>query len=455
MGELAVTDLLAWGDFALVAQYFAPDALPRFPFYWASWPWVLWYALAFFGIFPGIVAYMVWAERKVAARFQDRIGPNRVGPLGLLQPIADAIKLVTKENIVPRLADRWVHLLAPVLLIISAFLVLAVIPFGVGYREGTRYLGLVPIDPPAGLVYLLAASSLSTLGIFLAGWSSRNKYSLLGAMRAAAQLISYEVPQVLATIPVVLWTGSLSLVAIMNKQIEYDWFLFSPPGLVSFAILTIASIAEVNRTPFDLPEAESEIIAGYHTEYSGMRFGLFFLAEYMSVFAVSCLGTVLFLGGGTLPYLTEFPFGAFGTSSWVGYLLSNGPSVAFFSMKVLLYIFFMFWVRATLPRMRVDRLMNFAWKYLVPLSLINIVIAAIWFEIIYRPPSLHYVPIPLLTGLFGIRFNVTALWGWIVTLPLVVFSVWFIHRLYLTEKVAPEVVPAPGRRSLRKITAVR
>ena len=220
----------------------------------------LWLLVGFFGIFPGIVAYMVWLERKVAARFQDRIGPNRVGPLGLLQPIADAIKLITKEDIVPRDADRWVHLAAPVLVIVSAFLVLAVIPFAVG---------LAPVDLPSGMVYLIAVSSLSPLGIFLAGWSSRNKYSLLGAMRAVAQLVSYEVPQVLSTIPIVLWAGSLSLVTIFNRQLEFGWFIFSPPGFLAFVILLIASIAEVNRTPFDLPEAESEIIAGYHTEYSG------------------------------------------------------------------------------------------------------------------------------------------------------------------------------------------
>ncbi|HWT83115.1 MAG TPA: complex I subunit 1 family protein, partial [Candidatus Methylomirabilis sp.] len=171
--------------------------------------WVLWLLVGFFGIFPLIVAYMVWLERKVAARFQDRIGPNRVGPLGLLQPIADAIKLIIKEDLVPRGADRWVHLAAPVMVLVSAFLVMAVIPFAVG---------LAPVDLPSGLVYLIAVSSISPLGIFLAGWSSRNKYSLLGAMRAVAQLVSYEVPQVLSTIPIVLWAGSLSLVDVFNKQ---------------------------------------------------------------------------------------------------------------------------------------------------------------------------------------------------------------------------------------------
>ncbi|MGO9596795.1 MAG: NADH-quinone oxidoreductase subunit NuoH [Isosphaeraceae bacterium] len=337
--------------------------------------WVLWLLVGFFGIFPGIVAYMVWLERKVAARFQDRIGPNRVGPLGLLQPIADALKLITKEDIVPRAADRWVHLAAPVLVLVSAFLVMAVIPFAIK---------LAPVDLPSGLVYLIAVSSISPLGIFLAGWSSRNKYSLLGAMRAVAQLVSYEVPQVLATIPIILWTGSLSLVKIFDHQLDYGWNVLSPPGLLAFLILMIASIAEVNRTPFDLPEAESEIIAGYHTEYSGMRFGLFFLAEYLSVFAISCLATVLFLGGGTPIPFVRFPTGFISEDSTLTLILGDLILVGVFLSKVLFFIFVMFWVRATLPRMRVDRLMNFAWKYLVPLSIINILIAGVWFEIVIR-----------------------------------------------------------------------
>jgi NADH-quinone oxidoreductase subunit H len=318
---------------------------------------------------------MVWAERKVAARFQDRIGPNRVGPLGLLQPIADALKLLTKEDIVPRSADRVVHLIAPVLVIISAFMVMAVIPFAIN---------LAPVNLPSGIVYLIAVSSISPLGIFLAGWSSRNKYSLLGAMRAVAQLVSYEIPQVLSIVPIVLWTGSLSLVTIFNQQVDFGWFILSPPGFLAFLILLIASIAEVNRAPFDLPEAESEIIAGFHTEYSSMRFGLFFLGEYLSVFAISCLATVLFLGGG-LP----LPFVAFPTDMATGgttfsILLADVILLGVFMGKVLFFIFVMFWVRATLPRMRVDRLMNFAWKFLVPLSIVNIFAAAVWYEMVIR-----------------------------------------------------------------------
>lgn len=356
--------------------------------------WALWLAVGFFGVFPGIVAYMVWLERKVAARFQDRIGPNRVGPLGLLQPIADAIKLITKEDIVPRSADKWVHIAAPILVIVSAFLVMAVIPFAVG---------LAPVDLPSGLVYLIACSSISPLGIFLAGWGSRNKYSLLGAMRAVAQLVSYEIPQVLSTIPIVLWAGSLSLVTVFNSQLQFGWNLLSPPGFLAFVILLIASIAEVNRTPFDLPEAESEIIAGYHTEYSSMRFGLFFLAEYLSVFAVSCLATVLFLGGGTPIPFVSFPAGLIGEDSTVTLVFADLILVAVFMAKVLFFIFLMFWVRATLPRMRVDRLMNFAWKYLVPLSIANILIAAVWYEMVIRGQDavtlMNWIRGTLVTGL--------------------------------------------------------
>jgi NADH-quinone oxidoreductase subunit H len=389
--------------------------------------WIAWLALGFFGAFPGIVAYMVWAERKVAARFQDRIGPNRVGPLGLLQPIADAIKLITKENIVPRSADGVVHIIAPVLLLVSAFLTLAVIPFGFGGKIENRLTGLTPIDLPSGLLYLIAVSSMSSLGIFLAGWSSRNKYALLGAMRSVAQLVSYEVPQVLATVPIILWTGSLSLVSILNYQVDNGWFLFSPPGLVSFVLLTIANIAEVNRTPFDLPEAESEIIAGYHTEYSGMRFGLFFLAEYLSVFSVSCLGTILFLGGGSLPFI-DFPRSIL-TDTTASFILVNLFTVGVFASKVILYVFLMFWIRVTLPRMRVDQLMNFAWKTMVPLSIANILIAAVWQEVVVGH-SLDYIP----------RFG-DKLMGWAVTAPLELVAIGIVVAINRAtrEDIAPTV----------------
>jgi NADH-quinone oxidoreductase subunit H len=390
--------------------------------------WFLWLAVGFFGIFPGVVAYMVWLERKVAARFQDRIGPNRVGPLGLLQPIADAFKLLTKEDIVPKSADQFVHLLAPVLIIVSAFLVLAVMPFAVG---------MAPVNLPSGMVYLIAVSSISPLGIFLAGWSSRNKYSLLGAMRAVAQLVSYEVPQVLSTIPIVLWAGSLSLVTVFDRQIDFGWFILSPPGLLAFGILLIASIAEVNRTPFDLPEAESEIIAGYHTEYSSMRFGLFFLAEYLSVFAISCLATALFLGGGTPIPFVEFPTNLKGDTTF-SLILVDSILIGVFMGKVLFFVFLMFWIRATLPRMRVDRLMNFAWKYLVPLAIVNVFVAGIWFELVVRPKVGH---LPYWTfGRWAIGVLVT---GPIILIALVV--VVLLNRQSTTRNTLGAAWPTVGR----------
>jgi len=396
---------------------------------WTLLKWALWLLVGFFGVFPGIVAYMVWAERKVAARFQDRIGPNRVGPLGLLQPIADAIKLLTKESIVPRSADQFVHILAPVVILVSAFLVLAVIPFGAG---------LAPVNLPSGIVYLVAVSSLSPIGIFLAGWSSRNKYSLLGAMRAVAQLVSYEIPQVLSTIPVVLWAGSLSLVTIFDRQLELGWFILSPPGLLAFVIFLVSSLAEVNRTPFDLPEAESEIIAGYHTEYSGMRFGLFFLAEYMSVFGVSCLGTALFLGGGSVvpfPPYSEFPMSILGPT-WFSHALVNAILLGVFSAKVAGFVFLMFWVRVTLPRMRVDRLMNFAWKFMVPLSIANVMAAALWFELVLRPGPTRFSNAYLPNGV------VNWLVGWAVTGPVVLLLVWFVVWFNRRVRSSAEEVPS-------------
>jgi NADH-quinone oxidoreductase subunit H len=398
--------------------------------------WAVWLLVGFAGVYPGIVAYMVWAERKVAARFQDRIGPNRVGPFGLLQPIADFLKLITKEDIVPRAADAVVHILSPVILLISALLVLAVVPMGFGSKVGNSLTGLVPVDLPSGLLYLIAVSSMSALGLFLAGWSSRNKYSLLGAMRAVAQLVSYEVPQVLATVPVILWAGSLSLVRIMDQQVMEGWFIFSPPGLVSFAILLIASIAEVNRTPFDLPEAESEIIAGFHTEYSGMRFGLFFLAEYMNVFAVSCLAALLYLGGGALPF-TDFPKSIL-TGTLASLVIVNAITIGVFALKVGFFIFLMFWIRATLPRLRVDQLMGFAWKYLVPIAIANLPIAAIWLEMVLRnPPASHR---------FWWFLDLTWWSGVLVTGVLEILAIGVVHAI---NRAAASAEPADGVRAPR------
>jgi NADH-quinone oxidoreductase subunit H len=286
-------------------------------------------------------------ERKVIGRMQDRIGPNRVGPFGLLQPIADMVKIITKEDIIPAGADKWVHTLGPIVLVIPVVLSFAVIPFG---RD------MVPVDLNIGILFIVALGSLATIGIFMAGYGSNNKFALIGGMRAVAQIISYEIPQVLSIVTVLLLAGSLSLVAIVNGQANF-WYVFAiPVGPIAFVIYMISAIAETNRTPFDLPEAESEIIAGHHTEYSGMKFGLFYLAEYLSLFLICAIGSTLFLGG------------------WQGPLL---PPWIWFLIKTYVLIFVAMWMRGTLPRFRIDQMMAFAWKVLVPISLVNIVLAAV------------------------------------------------------------------------------
>ncbi len=287
--------------------------------------------------------FLTWMERKVIGRMQDRLGPNRVGPLGLMQPIADMVKMFIKEDITPYDAKRWVYNLGPVLVVPPAILALAVIPFG---------RGLSGADLNIGWLYLAAVASTSVIGIFMAGWGSRNKYALLGAMRAAAQIVSYEIPQVLSVVGVLLIAGSLSMQEIVEAQ--NVWFVFLQP--VGFIIFVMASVAEIERSPFDLPEAESEIVAGYHTEYSGLKFGMFFLAEYISVFAISAIGVTMFLGG------------------WRGPIL---PGWLWFFLKAYVMVFFIMWLRGTLPRIRVDQLMNFAWKALVPLALANLLVAGL------------------------------------------------------------------------------
>lgn len=310
-------------------------------------------------IAPLMMMYLTWFERKVVGRMQNRIGPNRVGPWGLLQPIADGIKMLTKEDIVPAGADPWVHFLAPVLAVIPALMLFAVVPFG---------RGLIAADLNIGLIYFIAVSSTTTIAIFMASWSSRNKYSLLGGMRSVAQMISYEVPMVLSVVPVILMTGTLSTHGIVEAQGAWGglkWFALTPWGLLSFLIFFLCGTAEVNRSPFDLPEAESELVAGFHTEYSGMKFALFYMAEFLNTFTVCGLAATLFLGG------------------WQGPAIL--PSWAWFFLKTLGLIFIMVWFRGTLPRFRVDQLMGFAWKFLLPLALINIFIAGLWY---YLPGTL-------------------------------------------------------------------
>jgi NADH-quinone oxidoreductase subunit H len=314
--------------------------------------------VAILAVFALLFAITTVLERKGLGRIQNRYGPNRVGPFGFLQPIADGIKSLTKEDIVPQAADKAVHFLAPVVLVLAAFSLYAVLPIG-------RNMVLANLD--AGVLFFFAVSSVMELTIFMAGWSSRNKYSLLGAMRAIAQMISYEVPLILASVTVIMAAGSLSTVTIVEKQSGYTgslphWFVFTPWGFAGFVIFMIAATAESNRSPFDLPEGESEIIAGYYTEYSGFKFALFFLGEYLGMFAISGLGITLFLGGWAAP---------FSFLTWV-------PSYLWFFAKLLAMIVVFIWVRGTLPRLRMDQLMNFAWRSMLPMALLNLVTAGTW-----------------------------------------------------------------------------
>ena len=295
-----------------------------------------------------VVMSLVYLERRVIAFMQDRIGPNRVGPEGLLQPVADVLKLFSKEDIVPTNADPVVFKLSTILMVISSLLVYAVIPFG---------KGMIISDLNIGIIYFIAISSLTAVGMLMAGWGSNNKYALLGAMRAAAQVVSYEIPLVFSIIGVAMITGSLSTVSIVNAQAAWAgwrWNIFLQP--IGFLVYFISATAELNRTPFDLMEAESELVAGYHTEYSGVRFALFFLAEYLNAFAVAALGVTLFFGG------------------WLGPIL---PPYVWFLLKTYLLFFVFYWMRGTLPRVRIDQLMNLAWKYLLPAALVNMVITGV------------------------------------------------------------------------------
>src|SRR3989449_834081 len=309
-------------------------------------------------VFLTLFALISVLERKILARMQNRYGPNRVGPYGLFQPIADGLKMLIKEDIVPRSADRVVHFLAPVALLIPVLLAFSVLPYG---------RNMEPIDLNAGLLFFFAVGAATELAVFMAGWSSRNKYSLLGAMRSIAQMMSYALPLILSSVAVVMMVGSLSTVKIVAAQASYlgwlpQWHIFTPWGLAGFLIFLVAALAESNRSPFDLPEAESEIIAGYLTEYSGFKFALFFLGEYLGMFAVSGLAVTLFLGGWHAPL------------SW----LQLVPSWLWFFLKLMSLVCLFIWVRGTLPRLRMDQLMAYAWKFLLPLALFNIVVAAIW-----------------------------------------------------------------------------
>ncbi len=317
-----------------------------------------------------IVAYTVLAERRVLAFIQGRLGPNRVGYGGVLQPFADLLKFILKEEIVPDKSTKFVYFLAPVIAISAALMPLIVYPFGPSVR--LPWIGEIPLAIAhfdVGLLYVLGVTSVGVYGIMLAGWSSNNKYSLMGGLRSSAQLISYELSLGLALIGVIIISETLDLSKIVSQQSGWygmKWnILFQPLG---FIVYLISAIAETNRVPFDLPEAETELVAGFHTEYSALKFALFFMAEYVNMFTVSMLAATLFLGGWNVPFAEA----VFGT----GTILFALVSVIGFLTKVILFLFLYIWIRGTLPRFRFDQLMNFGWKFLLPVAILNIILTA-------------------------------------------------------------------------------
>ncbi len=305
------------------------------------------------GVLLLIIAYLIWVERKVMAHMQVRLGPMRVGWHGLLQPIADGLKLIFKEDIIPDKASKIVFVLAPVISVVPALMSIAVIPFGDTISIFGLSIDMVITDVNIGILFILAVTSVGVYGVILGGWSSNNKYSLLGALRSSAQMISYELSLGLSLIGVIMISQSLSLVDIVDSQAKY-WFVILQP--LGFLIYAISAIAETNRCPFDLPEAETELVAGFHTEYSSMKFALFFMAEYANIITVSAVAVTFFFGGWRGPYL---------------------PPVVWFLIKMALCIFFFIWLRSTYPRFRYDQLMKFGWKILLPVALLNILITGL------------------------------------------------------------------------------
>ena len=325
-----------------------------------DWPGGYWWHWLFFTAV--IIAFMlvmvigaIYVERRVLARMQSRLGPNRTGPFGLLQPIADAVKVLLKENLVPDSADKIVHWLAPIIAFTPVLMIFALLPF---------QNGAMLADLNIGILFLVAVSSIATVGVFMAGWGSGNKYSLLGAMRNVAAVVSYEIPMVLSIIGVVLMAGSLSMNQIVVQQ-DIPYILMQPLG---FLLFFTAACAEINRSPFDLMEADSELVAGFHTEYSGMKFAMFYLVEYAEAIAMSAIITTLFLGGWRGPWL---------------------PPWLWFIVKTLVVFFVMVWTRSTLPRVRIDQLMALAWKFLFPLAIINLFITAI--QVLVWPDALPWI----------------------------------------------------------------
>ncbi|MBI9043002.1 MAG: NADH-quinone oxidoreductase subunit NuoH [Anaerolineaceae bacterium] len=300
-------------------------------------------------------AYVTLFERRLLARIQVRVGPNRAGPWGLLQPVADGIKLIFKEELIPEKADKLIFILAPVITVVPSLIVAGVIPWGTQIEMFGREINLYVADINVGVLYILAVTSISVYGITLAGWASNNKYAILGGIRSTAQMISYELALGTAFMGPILLAGSMSMVDIVEGQRNL-WYIVTQP--VAFVVFFLASLAEVNRAPFDMPEAEQELTAGYHAEYSGMKFALFFMAEYIKMIAVSLIGVNLFLGGYMGPFVDQVPI--------------LGP--IYVVIKVIAWLFVMIWIRATWPRLRYDRLMAFGWKILFPVALLSVVV---------------------------------------------------------------------------------
>lgn len=339
----------------LLQGVFSPDTLK-----YVVWPFLQIGLVV--TVISGWVAYASYLERKISAFMQARLGPMRVGPWGLLQPIADGIKLITKEDFIPEKADRWIFFFAPYIAVAAAFIVFSVIPFGPDWAVIT--------DVNIGLLFVLAVSSVGVLALILAGWSSNSKYSLLGALRSSAQMISYEVAMGLSLIGALMFARTLSLSGIINAQAgDSVWFLFYQP--LGFLIFLVSGIAENNRAPFDLPEAESELVAGFHTEYSGFRWSLFFFAEYAAMVIVSAVAVTVYLGGWYFPFV-------YGLTEAKGYHnLYVIVSLLVFLIKLALILYLYFWLRWTLPRFRYDQLMDIGWKWLIPSALINIATSAV------------------------------------------------------------------------------
>lgn len=342
---------------------------------------ILWVGIKIVILFGAMMtgaAYYTLMERKWAAYIQDRFGPDRAGLWGLLQPLADGIKFLTKQETIPRNVDRFVFVLAPALSMTTAIMLWAAIPFSPVFTEvgdtvknitGSREFVFQVMNPSGGLIYMSAIASLAVYGIMLAGWSSNNKYALLGSVRSTAQMISYELALALSLAVIIILAGSLDLTKIVKAQ-ETGWFVFTPPGAIAFFIFLITMFAETNRLPFDLAEAESELVVGFHTEYGAFKFALFFIAEYMNMITLSLLAALLFFGGFNIPAF--FPDSV--RAAWYGPILG---SAAFF-MKAFFFVFLFVWVRWSIPRFRYDQLMNLGWKKLVPIAMANLFIAGVW-----------------------------------------------------------------------------